>query len=532
MMKSIKTIDAPASTSATGTTIRNLTAQKMKTIDAVLDGISMYRLVLYYLLFLLAAAVTLSYFKFLPYDPVLLVVSVLFLTAVSWVANGIFASIFDAPTNVESAYISALILALILPPIQSAADLPLLFWAAVLAMASKYILTINKKHIFNPVAIAVVLTAIGFNGVASWWVGTLPMLPFTLLGLLIVRKIRRDDLVFYFFVASVLTMIAFSVIQGGDLLNAARFNLTGSPLLFFAFVMLTEPLTTPPTRTLQVIYGALLGVLFTPPFHIGSFYTTPEVALVIGNVFSYLVSPKFKVISTIKRKKWIATDTLEIVLPLQKKLAFAPGQYMEWTLPHDNPDSRGNRRYFTIASSPTEKVLRLGVKLNQAGSSYKQAMAMATTDTPIVGAQLSGDFTLPRDPRQKLVFIAGGIGITPFRSMIKYLLDVDEARSIVVLYSNKTADEVVYRDVLDEAERRLSIRTVYTLTDRASRPANWTGRLGRIDARMIAEEVPDYLERVFYLSGPQGMVRAYEEILTGMGVPEKQIKTDFFPGFV
>jgi len=504
----------------------------MKAIDAILDRISMYRLVLYYLLFVLAGADVLCYLKVLPYDPLLLALSVLFLTAVSWVTNQVFAKAFDAPTNVESVYISALILALVLSPIQSASDLPLLFWAAVLAMASKYVLTINKKHVFNPVAIAVALTAFGFNGVASWWVSTLPMLPFSLLGLLIVRKIRRDDLVFYFFVASVLTMLAFSVIQGGDLLNTAQLNITGSPILFFAFVMLTEPLTTPPTRALQAIYGALVGILFTPPFHIGSFYTTPELALVIGNIFSYLVSPKSKVITTIKRRRWIAPDTIEIMLPLQKQLAFSPGQYMEWTLPHEKPDSRGNRRYFTIASSPTEKVLRLGVKLYPAGSSYKKAMGEADVDTPIVGAQLSGDFTLPKDPHQKLVFIAGGIGITPFRSMIKYLLDVKQARPIVVLYSNKTADEVIYRDVLDEAQRRLNIRTVYALTGEASRQPNWLGRLGRIDAKMIAEEVPDFVERVFYLSGPQEMVRAYEDTLRGMGVAARQIKTDFFPGFV
>lgn len=504
----------------------------MKLVDSILDRISMYRLVLYYLIFLLVVAGVFCFLKILPYDPFLLVVSVSFLTAVAWVTNKLFAKAFNAPTNVESVYISALILALVLPPIQSFSDLPLLFWAAVLAMASKYILAIDKKHVFNPVAIAVVLTALGFNGAASWWIGTLPMLPFSLLGLLVVRKIRKDDLVFYFFVASLMTMLAFSVIQGSDLLTTTQLNITSSPTLFFAFVMLTEPLTVPPTKTLQAIYGALVGVLFTPPFHIGSFYTTPEQALIIGNVFAYLVSSKGKVISTIKYKRWIAPDIVEFLFPLQKQLAFSPGQYMEWTLPHENPDSRGNRRYFTIASSPTERELRLGVKLYPKGSSYKEAMRKLDVDIPIVGAQVSGDFTLPKDTKQRLVFIAGGIGITPFRSMIKYLLDIKQPRPIVLLYANKTADEVVYRDVFDEAQRRLGIGTVYTLTDRAKVPPGWQGRIGRIDANMIAEEVPDYLERIFYLSGPHAMVTVYEETLKGMGVSADQIKTDFFPGFV
>jgi len=501
-----------------------------KTLDKFLDGISMYRLVLYYLLLLLLAAVGLSFLRILPYDPLQLVYSALFVTAVAQAANSVFAKAFDAPSHTESVYITALILALILSPAQSLSDLPLLFWAAVLAMASKYALAINKKHIFNPAAIAIVLTALGFNGAASWWIGTLSLLPFSLLGLLIVLKLRRDDMVFYFFVASFLTMFAFSVDQNGDLLTVTVQNITSSPLLFFAFVMLTEPLTTPPTRFLQVLYGALVGVLFTPPFHIGSFYTTPEQALVIGNIFSYLVSPKFKLVSTIKNASWIAPDVLEVLVPLPKRLAFSPGQYMEWTLPHQNPDSRGSRRYFTIASSPTESVLRLGVKVPPEVSTYKQAMAKPSSDTIIIGSQLSGDFTLPRNPKQKLAFIAGGIGITPFRSMIKYLLDTDQPRPIVVLYANRTADEVVYRDVLDQAQQRLGVRTVYTLTDQTKCPPDWPGRTGRIDARMIAEEVPDYRERTFYLSGPRGMVTAYEETLKRMGVPSKQIKTDYFPG--
>src|SRR6185312_15985443 len=143
----------------------------MKYIDTLLDSLTMYRVVLYYLILLLGVAFIFCFLGILPYNPLLLLVSVLFLVAVSWVTNKIFAYVFHAPANVESVYISALILALILSPIKSIADLPLLFWAAVLAMASKYILAINKKHIFNPVAVAVVLTAFGFNGSASWWVG-------------------------------------------------------------------------------------------------------------------------------------------------------------------------------------------------------------------------------------------------------------------------------------------------------------------------------------------------------------------------
>jgi len=504
----------------------------MKFIDSFLDKITMYRLVLYYLLFLIALASVFGLLGILPYSPLSIIVSTGFLVAVCWVFNKIFSWAFNAPANVESFFISALILALILTPAKGLNDVSLLFWAAVLTIASKYILAINKIHLFNPVAVAVVLTALGFNGSASWWIGTASMLPFSLLGLLVVRKIRRNDLVFYFFLSSLATIFGFSFLQGGSMVTTFKQVMTASPLFFFACVMLTEPLTTPPTRPLQSIYGALVGVLFAPQFHIGSLYTTPEQALIIGNIFSYIVNPKYKLLLNLKDKVSIATDTVDFIFNPKQKFAFSPGQYMEWTLPHKKADSRGNRRYFTIASSPTEEDLRLGIKFYANGSSYKKAMIAMNGHTPIVGAQVRGDFTLPKDTNKKLVFIAGGIGITPFRSMIKYLIDTKQSRPIILLYANKTVDEIVYHEIFTQAQQQLGIQTIYTLTDKTKLPVNWQGYVGRIDEALIHSVVPDFKERIFYLSGPRAMVNAYENTLKSIGVPSDQIKTDFFPGFV
>src|SRR5216683_995584 len=111
----------------------------MKLIDNFLDRITMYRLVLYYLILLLVVALVFSFLKILSFNPLLLLFSTLFLVAVSWITNKVFAFTFKAPANVESVYISALILALIITPAQSLQDVIFLFWAAVLTMASKYI---------------------------------------------------------------------------------------------------------------------------------------------------------------------------------------------------------------------------------------------------------------------------------------------------------------------------------------------------------------------------------------------------------
>jgi Na+-transporting NADH:ubiquinone oxidoreductase subunit NqrB len=148
----------------------------MTGIDYVLDRITMYRLVLYVLIGLIGMAAILAYFKLLPFSPLALLASTILLIIICWATNFIFAYVLDVPINIESTYITALILALILDPAQSGGAFQFLGWAAILAMSSKYILALNKKHIFNPAAIAVVIPAFVLGQSASWWIGTTGML--------------------------------------------------------------------------------------------------------------------------------------------------------------------------------------------------------------------------------------------------------------------------------------------------------------------------------------------------------------------
>lgn len=493
----------------------------------------MYRLVLYVLAALIGVAAILAYLKLLPFSPFSLLVSTAFLLLICWAMNTIFAHMFKVPTNFESASITALILALIIDPAQSAPTFQLLGWAAILAMSSKYILALYKKHIFNPAAIAVVITSFALGEAASWWVGTASMLPVVLIGgLLIARKLRQEDVIGCFCGAAVVSVCVLTLVQGAALPTALVQLIARSPLFFFASIMLTEPLTAPPTKNLRRLYAVLIGMLFAPQVHLGSVYSTPELALVVGNVFSYLVSPKRKVVMRLRRKVKLAPNIFDFVFKPEQKLAFAPGQYMEVTLAHDRPDSRGNRRYFTLASSPTEDTVHLGVRFYERSSSFKRALSRLDGRIPLLGTQIAGDFTLPADPRQKLVFIAGGIGITPFRSMLKYLLDTRQRRDVVLFYANKNTNEIVYRDVLEAAQAKLGVKTFYTLTDEETVPRTWAGFVGRINEQMILHAIPDYEERMYYLSGPPDMVRSYESVLLHMGVSHQQIKKDFFPGLV
>jgi len=491
----------------------------------------MYRLVLYYLVTLLVVASIFGTLGWLPINPADLAFSTLLILGVSWLVNTVFVKSFNAAANVESVYITALILALIISPVAytNAAGIGFIIFASAWAMASKFILAIHAKHLFNPAAFGVAFAAIVLNQSATWWVGgNLVLLPFVLVGgILIARKIHRFDLVWAFSLVALATIVFTA--SGSNPLTAITQTFLHSPFIFLALVMLTEPLTMPPTRLGRLFYGALVGFLFAPNIHIGSFYFTPEIALLVGNLFVYFVSPEGRFALTLTEKKEIAEDTYEFIFTPDYLFSFSAGQYMEWTIPHRFSDDRGNRRYLTIASSPTENDVRLGVKFYEPKSSFKRAIDFLKIGDTISASHIAGDFTLPKDQKKKLVFIAGGIGITPFRSQVQYLMDTNDTRSVVLLYSNKTVSEIAYKDIFDTAQEKIGMKTVYAVTDEPNQTAGM--HHGRIDATLISKEIPDYKERLFYISGPHSMVGALQSTLITMGVPRLNIKTDYFPGF-
>lgn len=491
----------------------------------------MYRLTLYYLLVLIGVAVVESFLGVLGYNPVDILLNGIIITAVCYVSNKVFATLFKAPTNTESFFITACILVLILPT-KFPNNLPFILAASVAAMGSKYFVAVSKKHLFNPAAVAVAAIAIlSPEHSASWWVGTSSMMPFVLVGgLLLVRKIRREYMVGTFFLVYGVVVSALALVHGSSLVSTWLAILTHSFALFLGFVMLTEPLTSPPTVSLQLIYAGIVAILCaTPQFRL-PWVVAPELALCIGNFFSYVVSPKYRLMLRLTKKVQLSPDMYHFFFPKQADFAFTPGQYMEWTLPHTNTDSRGNRRYFSLNSSPTEDTIQLLVKFYSPSSTFKQKLLSLNVGDSIVASQLAGDFVLPKDLTQPLVFIAGGVGIAPFKSMIQYLLDTNTHVNCILLYANKTEEEIAYKDIFEKA-KRIGIRTVYTLTEKESVRTDWKGRVGYIDTEAIKEIVPDFKERKFYISGPQLMVERFKNVLYETGVKHSQIKLDFFPGY-
>lgn len=445
----------------------------MNYIDKFLNSITMYKLVLYGLFIMALYAVAFEGPK------ILIQLFVLFF--VCYGVNIALSKIFKMPMNAESSSITSLILFFLIAPYAS-------WWvfvlAGVVAMLSKYVLVYKKKHIFNPaIAAAFILT---FFGIAdfTWWVGSSYMLPVVLIvGLLVVRKLRR----FYLFASFLIVAVIAAFIHGT---NIAELFLSW-PLVFLGTIMLTEPLSTPPTHKLQIVYGAIVGALFT---------FGPVPALLIGNIFSYAVSPKQLLMLKLKEKKEIAENIWEFIFSSPEKLKFKAGQYAEWTLPLAASDSRGNRRYFTIASAPSEEYIHLGIRVNKDGSSFKNALLAMQPNDRIAISQISGDFTLPEDKQKKLAFIAGGIGVTPFRSMIAS----GDTRDIVLFYLAVNPNAFAYKDIFAQT------KTIYT-------------------DKLTPEQLAEYKDRTFYISGPNMMVDVYKKMLKEIGVQE--IITDYFPGY-
>lgn len=501
---------------------------QIKFLDNWLNQITMYRLVIYSLGALSIVTIIMGALGQIYYDPISLVLGLFVLFMISWFGNSFLAKMFGAQTNAESTAITALILFFVMAPADDLKGFIGLGLTALITIASKYVLALNKRHLFNPAAVGAFIAPFLGVGFALWWIGSSVLLPFTLIvGLLVVRKIRRFQLFFSVILSSSIAVVLLGLSRGvgaGEILSQ---HFLSWPIVFFASIMATEPLTTPPTRKWQVIYGLAVGAMSSIPFSVGSIHNTPELTLLLGNILSYSVSLKRRLILKFESKTEIAHQTYELKFKQDEQLKFKAGQYLEWTLPHEKSDNRGMRRYFTIASSPTEKQLILGVKSADKPSSFKSTLFNLEEGKEIVAGQLNGDFVLPDDQVKKLVFIAGGIGITPFRSMTQYLLDTNQKRDIVLFYANKTEADIAYKDIFTKAENQAGLKAVYLISEPSE---TWKGETGFLNPEMLKKYASDFSERTYYISGPAGMVDAYKKMLIQAGISRTQIITDYFPG--
>jgi ferredoxin-NADP reductase len=221
---------------------------------------------------------------------------------------------------------------------------------------------------------------------------------------------------------------------------------------------------------------------------------------------------------TLSATKQEATDTFSFIFAPEQPLQWKAGQLLRYVLNHPNPDDRGVERFFSIASAPHEKHVMLTTRFAQKSSSFKKALKNLRPGDAIQAHDLEGDFVVD-DSEKTFVFIAGGIGITPFRAILLDLEYNKRPLNVQLLYANRDND-FPYRKELDALRtRHLEFRIDYVVSP------------NRIDEKSIPQLVPDIQEPMLYVSGPEPMVESMDETLKKIGVPEERIKNDFFPGY-
>src|SRR3989440_7841819 len=232
----------------------------------------------------------------------------------------------------------------------------------------------------------------------------------------------------------------------------------------------------------------------------------------------------------IKEKREVAKGTLFVIFDLLgREVDFRPGQYFWVTLldpPYD--DEKGPRWHITVVTSPNERGV-LGLCTRVRDSSFKRSLAELPIGAEVEVEEPKGSFLLPEDTTQRYVFIAGGIGITVFRCMLRYIAEEQLPHRVTLVYSNRDCESAAFLDELLELERASpDFQLVLTMTDDTA----WDGESRQIDAALLRDHLGDELQSFTYLiAGPPRMVDAMVEMLQDAGVPEEQVRPDRFSGY-
>jgi ferredoxin-NADP reductase len=197
-------------------------------------------------------------------------------------------------------------------------------------------------------------------------------------------------------------------------------------------------------------------------------------------------------------------------------LRYRAGQYVELTLPHKNPDDRGVERSFTLSSSPTERFISITTKTNiDNPSSFTRALQNLKQGDELQVSEAKGDFVLPSNPKTPLVFVARGLGITPFRSMLTWLRDSKEVRPIHLFYEIANHDELLFDDLLKDSGVSVEVVPCELSTEMS---------IGRMAHRVTEVEG----KPTVYIAGSDRMVISLREDLLFRGITNKRIVVDAF----
>jgi len=233
----------------------------------------------------------------------------------------------------------------------------------------------------------------------------------------------------------------------------------------------------------------------------------------------------------LKRRDSLCNGTVALCFEKPEGFQFKPGQFANFTLDSAiATDADGGTRALSIASAPHEKDLMVAMRMRDTG--FKRVVSALPIGAPFFLEGPFGDLTLHRDTARPAVFLAGGIGITPFRSMIRHATEVGSAHKIFLFYSIRRLEEAAFLDELREIqERNRGFKFIPTITHTDGIPHHWRGELGHITEPMLMSWIPDFQDPIFYIAGPPGMVAGMRQMLDVAGVPDDNIRAEEFAGY-
>ncbi len=216
-------------------------------------------------------------------------------------------------------------------------------------------------------------------------------------------------------------------------------------------------------------------------------------------------------------KKRLVSNIKSFVFKPKANITWTAGQYLIYSLSHKNEDLRGKMRFFTISSSPFQKHITITTRIFKTASSFKKTLDNLKIGEEIEAKGPDGDFTFD-NPKELSVFIAGGIGITPFISIIRQLNFENKPINITLLYANKTKS-IAFKNELEEiAKNHKEFKIHFVFFPK------------RIDGNILSKFTKNK-KTGFFVSGPDPMVDSVTKILLDLGVLEDNIKQDYFSGY-
>jgi ferredoxin-NADP reductase len=232
----------------------------------------------------------------------------------------------------------------------------------------------------------------------------------------------------------------------------------------------------------------------------------------------------------IKEKREVAKGTLLVSFDLLgEEVDFSPGQYFFVTLPDIGyQDDKGLRRHITVVTSPNEKGV-LGFATRMRDSAFKRSLGELPVGAEVEVESPKGNFVLPENASRPLVFVAGGIGITVFRSMLRYIREERLPYRVTLIYSNRDRESTAFLDELREFEQSLpDFRLILTMTQ----DPGWKGETRKVDGKFVKDHLDQDLNRyAFLVAGPPAMAEGVQKALEEAGVQAENVIVERYSGY-